>query len=183
MNVACQAASGTKRDASSQRVACVCMCVCACVFPAHSRTLSARIRARSSAARFHRSRSTVVCIVAGGVMRALNVYLVHETFREDSDVGAARRTSFQNTLKCCGWDYSTEEFFPERIACYALNPLYTSTCLGAVNKFIDSYVIPASSVVIVSGAVNLGSLVVALLVIWSFVGGKEDFFDNAFFDN
>lgn len=122
-------------------------------------------------------------IVPAGVMRALNVDLVAETFREDSDAGHLRRVNFQNTLSCCGWDFSTQEFFPERIACYALHPTFTTTCLGAVHNFIDTYVIPASSVVFVSGGVNLGSLIVALLVIWSFVGGKEDFFDNAFFDN
>lgn len=121
-----------------------------------------------------------VQMAMGIVMLTMDSSDVYDTFREDSVEGYQRRENFQTYMECCGWDYSTEEFFPERVACVARHPTYTNTCKEEVQDVIDTWVTPTGIVLVVLSVLALIALVAALVVIFSQRKKKEDFFENPF---
>ncbi len=122
----------------------------------------------------------VIQLAAGVIMFQLDPSNVRNSFREDSAEGAARRQRFQNYMKCCGWGYITEEFFPERVACIALNPTYTSTCLNEIHNFINTWIIPAAAALVSTACLLIVGLGASVVVVFTNKQVKENFLDNAF---
>lgn len=121
-----------------------------------------------------------VQLALGILMLNLKAENARNSFREDSQAGFERRERFQNYMRCCGWTYLTEEFYPERVACIARHPSYTDTCLSKVQEFMDQVITPTAIAVIVASLLLLVGLVASLMVIAFNRTAKEDFFENAF---
>lgn len=121
-----------------------------------------------------------VQLALGILMLNLKAENARDSFREDSASGYERRERFQDYMQCCGWNYITEEFFPERVACIALHPTYTRTCLSEVQSFMDTVITGTAISVIVASVLLLVGLIASLMVIAFNRTSKEDFFDNAF---
>lgn len=122
----------------------------------------------------------VVQIVMGSLLLSAKTSEVYDAFREDSAAGYARREAFQQDMQCCGWNYITEEFFPERVACIARHPTFTETCASALETFLDKWAQPAGIVLIVFSILAFIALVASMLVVFSSRTVKEDFFENPF---
>lgn len=121
-----------------------------------------------------------VQLAVGAYMLTLSPDQARDAFREDSMAGMEKRNSFQNYMQCCGWNYGTEEFFPERVACLALHPQYTDTCRQAVGDFIDTWITPTAILMIVSSCLQFVGLVGSVMIVAFNRQSKEDFFDNAY---
>jgi len=121
-----------------------------------------------------------VQMAMGALMLSMNKDDVYNTYREDSLIGYERRQDFQTHMKCCGWKYATEEFFPERVACIATYPLNTTPCADKVQSLLDDWVYPTGIVLVVLSILSLIALIATLVVIFSQRKKKEDFFENPF---
>lgn len=116
----------------------------------------------------------------GILMLTLSPNTVYDSFREDSVSGYERRQQFQDYMKCCGWDYISEEFFPDRVACHSLNPQYTVPCVEETQNFLDTWVQPIAIALVIVGVFSFFALIASLMVIFSTKNSKEDFFENPF---
>lgn len=116
----------------------------------------------------------------GIVMIVMKKEDVYSSYREDSATGQKRRADFQVYMKCCGWSYVTEEFFPERLACIATHPSFSSTCGDKIQHLIDTKVKPTAIVLLIASIFSLLGLIACIVLIMSQKQKKEDFFDNPF---
>lgn len=121
-----------------------------------------------------------VQLAMGIVMVIMDKSDVYSSYREDSDNGKTRRSDFQVYMKCCGWSYVTEEFFPERLACIATHPDYSKSCGDQIQHLIETKVRPTAIVLLVSSLISLLGLIACIVLIMSQKSKKEDFFDNPF---
>jgi len=119
-----------------------------------------------------------VQLAMGALLLQLTPEDALNAFREDSEEGLVRRESFQNYMECCGWDYLTEEFFPERVACLALHPTYKMTCRDAVQDFLDTWLTPLGILLLATGSLTLLAVVGSLLVICNNRSVKAKFADD-----
>jgi hypothetical protein len=123
----------------------------------------------------------VIEIAMSVFMSTLSANNVQGSFTEDSDAGYNRRYLLQSYLKCCGWNYLTQEFLPERVACAALNPTFSQTCFDAATTFISSTLNSVYASTIVVTCLSSVAFVFTLIVVMKGSGKeKEDYFDNAY---
>ena len=121
-----------------------------------------------------------VQLAMGILMLTLSPGTVYDSFHEDSVTGYERRQQYQEYMKCCGWDYTAEEFFPDRIACHSLHPQWTTACKQETQNFLDTWVTPIGIALVVVGVFSFIALIASLMVIFSSKSVKEDFFENPF---